>query len=60
MAHQADSEDEFPFDAVDPNTPICKNINPAVCQAMFRLKQMIYADIIYSKDPKSAEAQDIK
>jgi len=56
----AESDDEFPFDAVDPNAPVCKNIDPTFCQAIFRLKQMIYTDIVYSKDPNTTEAQDIK
>jgi hypothetical protein len=55
-----ESDDEFPFDTVDPNTPICKNINPIFCKSLFNLKQRIYNDIIYSKDPNTSEAQDIK
>ena len=55
-----ESDDEFPFDAVDPDTPICKNINPVFCKALFHLKQMIYNDIIYAKDPNTAAGQDIR
>jgi hypothetical protein len=56
----AESDDDFPFDDVDSNTPICKNINPAFCKSLFHLKQMIYNDIIYSKDPNTAAAQDVQ
>ena len=54
------SEDEFPFDAVDANTPACKHINPDFCKALFALKQMVYTDIVYSKDPSTKAAQDIR
>ena len=56
---QEEEDDEFPFGTIDPNTPVCKNINPDFCKAVFQLKQMIYKDIIYSKDPMTPEAQDI-
>jgi len=54
------SEDEFPFDAVDSNTPACKNINPDFCKSLFALKQMVYTDIVYSKDPLTKAGQDIQ
>jgi len=56
----SESEDEFPFDAVDSSIPACKNINPDFCKALFALKQLVYTDIVYSKDPSTSAAQDIR
>jgi len=56
----SEQEPMMPFDSINLNTPFCKNIHPSFCQAVFQAKHMIYNDIIYSKNPDTAEAQDIK
>uniref|UniRef100_A0A6C0K0A0 Uncharacterized protein n=1 Tax=viral metagenome TaxID=1070528 RepID=A0A6C0K0A0_9ZZZZ len=59
MSEDQDQEPMMPFEPVNPNIPICKDVHPSFCQGVFEIKQRVYNDIIYAKKATSAEAQDI-
>ena len=58
MSDSEDSDTEFPFDRIEPTTPVCLGVDPNFCKLAFLIKQGLYNDIMYKGPPDTKEAQD--
>jgi len=58
MSDSEESDNEFPFERVEPDLPVCIGVDPNFCKLAFTIKQTLYDDIMYQGNPDTKEAQD--